>query len=80
MLSKQKWKRYCKTLGTSIERGGQWTVYYTSPPKFYDNVFLLAGLTTLGTFIVFWMVRLLSIAVVKPTNQNWKFSKIPQSC
>ena len=49
MLSKQKWKCYYKTLGTSRERGRQWTVYY----KFYNNVFLLAGLTTLGTFIGF---------------------------
>ena len=64
-------------MGTSRERGGQWAVYYTSPK---DNVFLIAGFTTLGTFIGFWMIRLLSMAVVKPTNQNWKLSKIPQSC
>ena len=34
---------------------GDWAAYYTSPPKFYDNVFLIVGFTTLGTFI-YWLV------------------------
>ena len=46
-------------------REGDNGLFITLVPK----VFLFAGLTTLGTFIGFWMVRLLSIAVVKPTNK-----------
>ena len=42
------------------------------------KVFLFAGLTTLGTFIWFWMVRLLSIAVVKPTNKIENSVKVPK--
>ena len=29
---------------------GCWAVYYTTPPKFYNNVFLIVSLTTLGTY------------------------------
>ena len=39
---------------------GQWAVYYTSPKSCYNNVFLFFGLTTLGTFIKFRLVGLLS--------------------
>ena len=30
---------------------GHWTVYYTCPPKSYNNVFLFVSLKTLGIFI-----------------------------
>ena len=37
---------------------GQWAVYYTSHQKFYNNIFLFVGLTTLDTFIECdWLVH-----------------------
>ena len=31
-------------------------VYYTSPQSFINNVFLFVRLTTLGTFLEFWLI------------------------
>ena len=42
-----------------------WVVYYSSPQSFL-NVFLFVGLTTLGTFIEFLLVSLLSVQMFKP--------------
>ena len=39
------------------EGSGQWTVYYTSPWKFYNNVILFVDLITLGTFIDFIIIK-----------------------
>ena len=40
-----------------IERG-QWAVYFTSPQKFYNNVFLFVGVTNLWTLMNFdWLVH-----------------------
>ena len=44
---------------------GQWALgfFYTNPLKYYDNIFLFVGLTTVGTLIEFWLVGSLSITI-----------------
>ena len=40
-----------------------WTVYYNSPHSFIYNIFLLVGITTLGTFMEILIGRLIRLIV-----------------
>ena len=55
--------------GVSAERErvrGQWAVY-----KYYNNVFLFVGLTTLGTLVNFdWLAHEVEYSNVSTTNCN----------
>ena len=39
--------------GFFFRESGQWAVYYTSPPKFYYNVFFIRWLKNIGNFLKF---------------------------
>ena len=47
---------------------GNWAVYYTSPLKFYNNLFLFVVLTILGTLVNF--VGCFSVQALQPLILN----------
>ena len=57
-----------------LREKGNWAVYYTSPPKFYNSLFLFVDLTILGTLVNFcWLFQCSNVAT---TNFKQKEGEI----